>query len=144
MFRINRAIPVIAASAAAAFSLAAVPASAEEMSKGEKKLAKLLEGREAGEPTRCISDFKNRRLQVIDDTALVYGSGKTIYVQRTKNPKHIDRDEILVVRKFGSTRLCRLDIVNTVDRFSGIYSGSIFFEDFVPYTRVEEGESADS
>jgi len=116
----------------------------EEKSKGEKRLEKILEGRVAGEPQRCIRDFANRRLQVIDDTALVYGGGKTVYVQLTKNPKDIDRDDIIVTRRFGTTQLCRLDVVTTVDRLSGFFSGAIFFEDFVPYTRVEATEDADT
>ena len=113
-----------------------------EMTKGEKKLAKLIEGRVAGEPVRCIRSMPNDRLTVIDDTAYVYGRGKTIYVQKTRHPDRIDRDDVLVQRRFSSSQLCRLDVVTAVDRFSGIFSGPIFFDDFVPYTRVEKGEQA--
>jgi len=143
MIALPRTLALAAASAAAGLALASAPAVAEEAekSKGEVKLEKILEGRVAGEPQRCIRDFNNRRLRVIDDTALVYGSGKTIYVQRTKNPQDIDRDEVLVVRRFGSSQLCRLDVVTTVDRLSGIYGGAIFFEDFIPYTRVEDSDT---
>ncbi|MEL7198100.1 MAG: hypothetical protein AAGL10_07270 [Pseudomonadota bacterium] len=111
-----------------------------EMTKGEKRLAKLIEGRVAGEPVRCIRSFPNNRLTVIDDTAYVYGRGKTIYVQKTKNPDRIDRDDVLVQRRFTPSQLCRLDVVTTIDRVSGIFSGAIFFEDFVPYTRIDKDE----
>lgn len=115
---------------------------AQEMSKGEKELAKLLEGRVAGEPTRCIRTFPSNNLRVIDDTALVYGRGRTIYVNTTAHPEDLDDDDVLVIRKFGSSsQLCRLDNVTTVDRYSGFFSGVVFLEDFVPYTRVEDADS---
>ncbi len=141
MSRLSKSFALAAATAAAGLAFAAAPAAAdEEKSKGEIKLEKILDGRVAGEPQSCIRDWPNSRMQVIDDTAIVYGRGKTVYVQRTRNPDHIDRDDILVVRKFGSTQLCKLDIVNKVDRFSGMFAGSIFLADFVPYTRVEDSE----
>jgi hypothetical protein len=110
----------------------------KEMTKGEEKLARLLEGRVAGTPQDCIRDFANNRLTTIDDTAYVYGRGRTIYVQRTRDPNQIDRDDILVVNRFGGTQLCRMDFVNTVDRYSGFFTGGIQFDRFVPYTRVDE------
>ena len=96
----------------------------------------------AGEPQTCISDFgPGRNLRVIDGTALVYGRGNTVYVNRTRHPDKIDDDEVLVTRRYG-TQLCKLDIVTTVDRFSGFYSGNVFLTDFVPYTKVkDEGDS---
>ncbi|MFL0354917.1 hypothetical protein ACI5KX_00440 [Erythrobacter sp. GH1-10] len=110
-----------------------------EMTKGEKQLAEMLEGRVAGEPQRCIRTRLNERLRVIDETAYVYGSGKTIYVQRTKNPEDIDRDDILVSRRFNPSQICKLDMVTTADRAFGMFTGAVFFEDFIPYTRVEQG-----
>lgn len=119
-------------------------AETEEMTKGEKRLAEILEGRVAGEPQRCIRIRINNRLRVVDKTAYVYGSGRTIYVQRTRNPDQIDRDDILVSRQFNASQLCRLDVVTTADRVAGFFTGAVFFEDFVPYTRVQDSEAADS
>ncbi len=116
----------------------------EELTKGEKRLAEMLEGRVAGEPQRCIRIRLNNRLRVIDDTAYVYGSGRTIYVQRTRNPGDIDRDDILISRQFNASQLCRLDVVTTADRLAGFFTGAVFFEDFIPYTRVENTEDASS
>ena len=133
--------------AAASVSLLAAPAIADEESasdetqveqtKGDKRLAKLLEGRVAGEPTSCIRSRPNDRVQVIDDTAIVYGRGKTIYVNRTSRPKSIDDSDTMVIRRFSSAQLCRSDIITTVDRTSGIFTGTIFLSEFVPYTRTE-------
>ncbi len=44
----------------------------------EQRLAKLLEGREAGKPTSCISQADTRDLEVLDGVALVYRSGSTL------------------------------------------------------------------
>lgn len=110
----------------------------QEMSKGEKELAKLLEGRVAGEPQRCISNYPTQNMRTINDTAYVYGRGKTIYVQRTQHPEDIDDDDILVLKTFTGSQLCRLDQVTTIDRYSGFFTGAVFFEDFIPYTRVDD------
>lgn len=135
-----------AASLAAVALFAAQPALADEhadtetaeMSKGEERLAGLLEGRVAGEPQRCIRTPLNDRVTVIDETAIVYGRGKTIYVQRTRDPQRIDDHDVLVSRRFNATQVCRLDIVKTVDRFNGFFTGAVFFEDFIPYTSVDD------
>ena len=134
-----RMIAKIAGLAATAFALTAMPAAhAGTKEEGEEKLAKLLEGREAGEPQRCIPQRGSDRMRVIDKTAIVYGSGNTIYVQRTSDPDRIDDGDVLVVRRFGSSQLCRLDNVTTVDRYNGFFSGFHIFEEFVPYTRVDQ------
>ena len=111
---------------------------AVEMTKGEKELAELLEGRVAGEPQTCIRQRAGDHVTTIDKTAYVYGRGDTIYVQRTSNPERIDDRDVLVSRRFSSTQLCRTDVTNTVDTPSGMFTGTVFFEDFIPYTRVDE------
>lgn len=108
-----------------------------QMTKGEKRLAKLLEGREAGEPQTCIRTRPNERMETIDGTAYVYGRGKTIYVQRTRNPDDIDDTDTLVTRRFSSSQLCRMDMTHTIDPYIGMYTGNVFFDEFIPYTRVE-------
>lgn len=114
-----------------------------ELSKGEARLAKMLEGREAGEPQNCISGLRHRNMTTIHDTAYVYGRGRTIYVQRTRNPESIDRHEVLVTRRTNGSQICRFDIAKTIDRNGGFFSGVVQFEEFVPYTRVEDkGEAA--
>ena len=137
------------ASGIAAFALvAAQPAFAEEhaeaaeaeMTEGEERLAKLLEGRVAGEPQNCIRSRLNDRMTVIDETAYVYGRGRTIYVQRTRHPDRIDRHDTLVSRRFNSSQICRQDVVTTIDSANGFFTGAVFFDEFIPYTRVDEDE----
>lgn len=123
--------------AAAAATMLAVPASAGKLS-GEEKLAKMLEGREAGEPERCIRTFGNDTLTILNETAIVYKRGDTVWVNTTRNPQQLDDDDLLVIRKFNASQLCRLDTITTADRFAGFYTGNIFLTDFVPYKKVED------
>ncbi|MCZ8371029.1 MAG: hypothetical protein O9293_13905 [Porphyrobacter sp.] len=110
--------------------------------RGEQRLAKLLEGRTGGKPTDCINARPSQKMQTIDGVAYVYGSGNTIYVQRTRDPEQISDTNTLVSNRRTVTQLCRLDVTRTVDRFTGQFTGAVFFEDFVPYTRVSsEGTS---
>ena len=129
--------------ASAALGLLAAPAvqadDHEEMTKGEARLAKMLEGRVAGQPSSCITMVGSRPLTRIEETALVYKSGNTIWVNYTKTPDAIDDSDYMVIRKFSGSQLCRSDQITTRDRFSNMFSGVIFLDDFVPY-RLPEGE----
>jgi hypothetical protein len=152
MNRISRRARLLTGCLAAALAAAAAPpaaaqadveagagaeAAATPLTKGEQRLAKLLQGRVAGEPVRCIPAFRNVPSQTIDGTAYVYGRGETIWVQRTRDPKQIDdRDYLRLIRR-DSTQLCREDQTVQIEPYSGMISGAVFFEDFVPYTRVK-------
>ncbi len=61
---------------AATGALLAGPAlQAKERLTGEQELAKLLEGREAGEPVSCIPLHRTSTSRIIDKTAIVYEFG---------------------------------------------------------------------
>lgn len=124
------------AAAVTAAALVAGPSVARERPTGEAQLAKMLEGRVAGEPRSCISTFSNSNSTVIDETAVVYGRGRTIWVNRTANPQDLDKWDALLIRQHGA-QLCRQDIVTTFDPSSGMYTGNVFLTEFVPYTRVD-------
>lgn len=134
--------PPLAAQNAEQPNVTASAEAAPPMTKGEQRLAKLLEGRVAGAPVDCIQTARNQRMQTIDGTAYVYGSGKTIYVQRTRNPASINNNDALVMQRFSGTQLCRQEFITTIDRFLGFFTGAVFFEDFIPYTR-EKSEAAE-
>ena len=116
----------------------ATPAVAQDTS-GEAKLAKMLEGRVAGEPQSCIRSFPVRDFTVIDGTALVYESGTTLYVNYTRDPESLDSDDVLVVKQSGPN-FCDTDIVTTQDRSGGFYTGNIFLTEFIPYEKVDEAD----
>jgi hypothetical protein len=108
----------------------------------EEQLAKLIEGREAGKPVSCISQWDTRDMQVLDKTAIVYGRGNTIWVNRPANAEQLDDDDILVTKVHGA-QFCRLDIVHTVDRTGHFTTGFVSLGEFVPYRRVPKVARAD-
>ena len=108
----------------------------------QERLDKLLEGREAGKPVNCISHWDTRDMQVLDKTAIVYGWGNVIYVNRPKNVESLDDDDIMVTRT-SSSQLCDLDIVQTVDRTGHFITGFVSLNEFVPYRRIKKVASAD-
>ena len=123
--------------ATAALAMLTTPVLADEpveLTDGEAKLADMLEGRIAGEPQNCIRTIGSRAFTRIDDTALVYESGDTLWGNYTRNPESIDDDDVMVIDKFTATRLCRTDQITLRDRLSGFFSGVLFLGDFVPYT----------
>ncbi|MBM3595778.1 MAG: hypothetical protein FJX31_08385 [Alphaproteobacteria bacterium] len=126
----------IAIAIATTAALLAAPAMAgKQRLAGEEKLAKLLEGRVAGEPERCLPMSAANDLEVIDKTALVYGRGKTIWVNRPANPRSLDDDDVLV-RSSHTAQVCSLDIVRLVDRTSMMEVGTVGLGEFVPYRKV--------
>lgn len=131
----------IAFAAAAALS-GAVGLEAKPRQTPQERLDKLIEGREAGKPVNCISHWDTRDMQVLDKTAIVYGWGNVIYVNRPINADSLDDDEILVTRTSGS-QLCDLDIVHTVDRSGHFTTGFVSLGEFVPYRRVKKVAQAD-
>ncbi|MXO91658.1 hypothetical protein [Pontixanthobacter aquaemixtae] len=134
-------LKLIAASFAAA-ALVAIPSvgaetqSSEEMTEGEAKLAKMLEGRVAGEPQSCIYAAPNLDIKVIDGTALVYKSGRTLYVNVPHNARSLDDRDTMVRRTTFGNRWCNTDIITTVDRHVGHYTGNINLGKFVPYRKA--------
>ena len=128
---------IMAALALSTLVLGGAPAIAKEKKTGDEKLAELLEGRVAGTPESCISTSRSDNLRVIDNTAIVYDAGDTIWVNTTRNPKDLDWTDALVIERLSSQRLCRLDQVTTIDRSSGFFTGVVFLEDFVPYKKVD-------
>lgn len=119
-------------------ALLAVPLTAAEArpkQTPQQKLDKLLEGRVAGQPVNCIDTYRHRDSTVIDKTAIVYGSGRTIYVNRPKYPDSLRSDDVLVT-ELHSTQLCSVDVVKLLDRTGGWSRGFVGLSEFVPYTKV--------
>lgn len=123
---------IAAVALAALAATAPVSASAKKLT-GEEQLAKVLEGRVAGKPTDCVPPRPSAHLYVIDKTALIYDTGRTIYVNYTADPEVLDDDDILVVRD-PMPSLCRTTQITTRDRTGGFFTGPIFLTDFIPYT----------
>ena len=128
----RRIATALAAGVMLATTAAPALASPEE---GREKLAKLLEGRVAGEPQDCIRTLPVTNFQIIDGTALVYKAGPILYVNVPQDPQYLDDRDGIQTRTFG-TRLCNYDVVTTFDRHHGHYTGNLFLGDFVPYRKA--------
>ena len=130
--------PLITAIIAAA-AVAAVPAAATAREKlaPEAQLAKLLEGRVAGEPKDCISLPSIDSSQIIDKTAIVYRDGATLWVNRPRSgADSLNDDDVLVTKTTGS-QLCSIDTVQLHDRSSHFWRGFVSLGEFVPYRKVK-------
>lgn len=120
-----------------ASALIANPAVAQDRAAaGEAELARIVEGRTAGKPVNCINLRDIRSSEIVPDLGIVYRMNNgTLMVNRPEGAPILDRDDILVTRTIG-TQLCRIDIVNLVDRTSQMPSGSLALNDFLPYSRL--------
>jgi hypothetical protein len=101
---------------------------------GEARLAQRLEGREAGEPVSCIPVLRPNQLEVIEGVALVYDAGDTIYVARPNDPQTLGRDDVVIIDRHTS-QLCNTDVVRTVDRNTGFFTGVVFLGKFAPFKK---------
>jgi hypothetical protein len=123
--------------AVAALLLAAPAAALADRLPPEAELAKVLEGRVAGEPVNCISLARIQNVRIIDRTALVYEAGRTVYVNRPRDgARWLDDWSMLVTKPTGS-QLCSLDMVRLHDRSGGFQRGFVHLGEFVPYKRVK-------
>ncbi|HUD31138.1 MAG TPA: hypothetical protein VMQ93_19910 [Novosphingobium sp.] len=132
----------IAATFAVGTALLSMPAAdARTKLTGEQRLAKMLEGREAGEPVSCIPYSQTQDATVIDKTAIVYRVGATLYVNRPSNVDRLTDDDILVTKLYGS-QLCNNDTIQLRDRnVGGMWNGFLGLGEFVPYKKVKTADA---
>ncbi|ADG09409.1 hypothetical protein [Caulobacter segnis] len=116
---------------AAASGAVAAPKEAPEV-----KLARLLDGRVAGEPVNCINASNTDSIEIIDGVAIVYRMKNGVaYVNRPSiGADSLRRDQVLVTKMNGS-QLCRMDMVTLVDQGSRFQSGAISLGTFTPYAK---------
>ncbi|PXA99158.1 hypothetical protein DMC47_04870 [Nostoc sp. 3335mG] len=126
-------LPILMLTAALAVS----PAAAQDRAaQADAAIARITEGRTVGKPVNCINLRNIRSSEIVPDAGIVYRMNDgTLMVNRPDGSGLLDRDDILVTRTIG-TQLCRIDIVNLIDRNSQMPSGSLALNDFVPYSRL--------
>lgn len=98
-------------------------------------LMKELNGKVAGTPVNCISDFNATNTIRVSDNILLYRvSGRLVYQNKLRSAcSGLARDDdIIVSEQFGSQK-CKGDIIRLVDRTSGMTGGVCSLGDFVPY-----------
>lgn len=102
----------------------------------EAQLARALQGRVAGEPVDCIDLHRVRSSRIINDTAIIYEAGGTLYVNRPRaGAESLNQWDALVTR-LPTTRLCSVDTVRLVDPTTRMMTGIVFLGEFVPYRRA--------
>ena len=124
-------------SAIAAAALVLTSGTAMARPSPEAQLAAEIEGRVAGEPVNCIDLQRVRNTRIIENTAIVYDAGATIYVNKPRGgAKMLDEWDVMVVKPFGS-QLCTPESVQLLDRNTGMVSGFVNLGEFVPYKKVK-------
>jgi len=132
----RKLIPLVAASLMIGGTAQAKPADREA------ELARAIAGRVAGEPVDCIDLHRVRSSRIINDTAIVYDAGSIVYVNRPRNgADQLDRNDTMVNRLHGSSRLCSIDTVTMIEPVSGTFTGVVFLGEFVPYRRIRTGST---
>lgn len=115
----------------------ATASSAARKDDPEAELAKLLAGRSAGAPQSCIPLFPSLPSQTIDRTAIVYGRGQTLYVNRfVGGCSALDSTRIVITRTPVS-RLCRGDAADVMTQTPSTLIGTCIFDSFTPYTKTK-------
>jgi hypothetical protein len=137
MAGLTNALVLAAGAAILLTSCSTAPAEQAQSPRAAQKLADALEGRVAGPPQRCISNFPTTEVRVIDDWTILYQDGSTIYVQ---NPPGGCRGiasgtRTLVARQVGTSQMCEGDINEAVDLRSGVGGAPCVFGPFIPYTK---------
>ena len=140
----TRIAAIALASLAPVFALTPIAAQAaqdkpvtEEMSRGEQRLAKALEGRVAGEPENCLQLSRINGTTIYDETAIVYRVGSTLYVNRPESGADALESSDIMVNRTTMGQICSIDTVQMMDQ-TGFWRGIVFLGDFVPYTKPDK------
>lgn len=133
-----RSLLLIASAALAGCSTA--PNQVAGNARSEAKLQQHLAGKVTGKAQDCLPTFRTHDMVRIDEDTVLFRDGSN-RIYRTEMSGSCNglgsQNYTLVTNSFGSSgRLCRGDIVRTVDLSSGMAVGSCAIGEFVPYTRA--------
>ena len=100
-------------------------------------LARQLDGKIAGAPQRCISDYSAANLIRVSDDILLYRvSGGLVYKNQLRGGcPGLSRDSDIIVSEQYGTQKCSGDLIRLVDQTSGIPGPTCSLGDFVPYRK---------
>ena len=96
-------------------------------------IARELAGRAAGQPQSCVSASPSQNLRIVDSATLIYGSGRTIWLNRLDAPcPGIRPFDTLIVEVVGA-QYCRGDLVRGLPTGTTIPGPKCRLGNFVPY-----------
>ena len=129
---------------AAALSVAALMVAAGQAAaaddKGELSLAKILDGRVAGEPVTCLETGRAFGAEIVDKTAIVYRMPDgALYVNRPQaGAASLDRQSVLQSRPLinSSCRGDRVDVIESGGK-GGLARSSVLLGVFTPYAKIK-------
>ena len=99
-------------------------------------LAQETTGRVAGPPQSCVTTNTAMNIRAIDAETLVYGWGRTVYVNHLSSPcSGIGPNSTLIVRPYLGGQYCRGDLVRSTNGISNIPGPTCVLGEFVPYKR---------
>ncbi len=95
---------------------------------------KMLVGKTAGRPAKCLPLQRSNDMVVIDDDTILYRDGRTTYVNKPLGSCNLlSRGSYALVTRSQGSQLCRGDIGTVTDVSTGTTVGSCAMGDFVPY-----------
>jgi len=102
-------------------------------SREQSDLAGELAGRSAGQPQACVSTVRSQNLRIVDPQTLVYGTGRTIWVNRLRSPCAGLRPFDTLIVELRGAQYCRGDLVRGLTPGTTIPGPMCPLGDFVPY-----------
>ena len=91
--------------------------------------------RTAGPAQRCVQLVPNESLRIVSPNALLYGAGRTVWLNRPPGECTGLRESDVLVTEPINGQHCSGDLVRSFDRYSRIPGPSCRLGEFVPYTR---------
>jgi hypothetical protein len=92
-------------------------------------------GRTPGPAQRCVQLVPNESLRIVSPNALLYGAGRTVWLNRPPGDCRGLRESDVLVTEPINGQHCSGDLVRSFDRYSRIPGPSCRLGEFVPYTR---------
>jgi hypothetical protein len=132
-----RAVLLLLAGAALA-SCSTAPPQVTRSAAQQQQFEKLVAGKIAGAPQRCLPSYDQNDMIVIDEHTIAYRQGSNrLYVNHLEQgcPGLGSASTALVTRTIASSETCSGDIARVLDTSSQMIVGSCVFGDFVPYAK---------
>lgn len=104
---------------------------------GETKLAHAVRGRTAGKPLDCLDLRYTRSTRVIESTAIIFESARTLYVNRPLDGAESLSESNALLLSSLTGEVCRGEGVRLFDNSSRLETGVVFLGEFVPYRKAK-------
>lgn len=125
---------LLAAAALGAALLAPAASAAPQRHDPQAWLERLLAGRTPGALVDCLDPRIITGTEIVSGEGIAYRIGRRLYLNRPRiGREDLRRDDIMVSRR-PTTRLCRGEPIQLIDRAGRFQRGFVTLGNFVPYT----------